>query len=118
MCVKIIGTEEKEFDPKKPIDIQLVGAKEIFVDYDEFYCYNTDMLVNGLEQMVKTGIGLDAEIKVNVNNSLNGLKLERKLKRLRNKLDVNEVAKSLTKLHIETDKKLSEISEMCLGKNE
>jgi hypothetical protein len=66
--------------------------------------------------MAKNGISCNADIKVNPNNNLDGLRLERQLEKLKLKLDVNEVVKGLAILHADTDRKLSELSGMCLEK--
>ncbi len=115
MCIKIIGTEEQEFNPSEPLEEQIAGAKEIVVSYDPVDP-KISSFVGQIELMVKNGVSLPADITVKTNNYLNGRKLERKLESLKRKLDVNEVVKGLTNFHAETDRKLSEISEMCLGK--
>ena len=115
MCIKIIGTEEIEFNPKEPLENQILDAKEIIVSYDPIDP-KIPSFVGQIEMMVEKGIGCKANIVFNANNYLNGLKLERKLEKLKLKLDVNEVVKGIIKSHAYTDKKLQEMSEMCIGK--
>lgn len=117
MCITIINEENtQEFNPGEPLEIQMAGAKEIYVDYDELDP-KINHFVDGLECMANSGVSCNAEIKVNTNNKLNGIKLERTLEKLKAKLEMNEIIKSLTKLHAEADQKLCEISDICLGKN-
>jgi len=116
MCGKIIRIEDSlEFDRCEPLDQQVEGAKEILVSYDPLDP-KIDSFVGQIELMVKNGISLKADIKVKANNFLNGIKLERKLEKLKLKLDVNEVVKGLTRFHSETDRKLGEIANICLEK--
>ncbi len=116
MCIKIVGTKsQKEFDPSAPLETQIAGAKEIVVSYDPVDP-KIDMLVDEMERFCKNGISCNVDIKVNSNNYLNGLKLERRVERLKKKLNINEVAKGLTKIYAETDCKLRELSEMCTEK--
>lgn len=117
MCIKIICEENiQEFNPGEPLENQVAGAKEILVEYDELDP-RIDHFMDGLECMANSGIGCNAEIKVDTKNKLNGIKLERALEKLKTKLEVNEVIKGLAKLHADTDQKLCEISDICLGKN-
>jgi hypothetical protein len=116
MCVKIICNDhEHEFNPLMPLEDQFVGAKEVIVNYDPVDT-KIDSFLDEVERLCRTGISCNVDIKVNANNYLNGIKLERHIEKLKLKLDVNEVVKGLTKFHSETDKKLVEIQEICLGR--
>ncbi len=117
MCIRIIGTQEMEFDISSPIEVQLCGAKEILIDFDPLD-EKIDYFVDKIEKMAQNGVSCQANIRINVNNHLNGLKLERRMESIKRKLDVNEVVKGLCNFHSSTDRKLCELSEMCLGKNE
>lgn len=116
MCIRIIGIAESlEFNPSEPLENQIAGAQEIVVNYDP-YDLKISSFVGQMELMVKNGISCTANIRVNPNNHLEGLKLERCLERIKRKLDVNEIAKNLVICHAETDSKLCELSEMCMEK--
>src|ERR1700677_5236594 len=108
MCVKIIGSQELECDPNEPLELQVSDAKEVIVNYDPIDP-KIDYFVEEIERFVKNGISFTADIKFNPNNSLNGIRLERKLEKLKIKLGVNEIVKSLSNSHNYTDKKLCEI---------
>lgn len=115
MCVKIIGITEHEFDPKIPLESQIKDAKEIYVNYDS--CdLKIESFLGQMEMMAKNGISCNAEIVVNPNSDLDGFRFERKINKIKKKINVNEIAKSLTILHADTDRKLNEISEICLGR--
>jgi cell fate (sporulation/competence/biofilm development) regulator YlbF (YheA/YmcA/DUF963 family) len=116
MCIKIVYPEySQEFDIALPLEEQVLDANQIIVDYDptdpKIPCF-----VGEVERMVKNGISCNVNIKVDSNNDLDGIRLERKLENLTKKLEVNEVIKRFTKFHAEVDCKLGEISKICLGK--
>lgn len=116
MCVKIIGSEkDAEFNPNFPLEQQIVGAKEIFISYDPLDP-KIEFFMDQVEDLVKSGISCPTNIKFNANNNLTGIKLERRLERLKRDLSVNEIIKSLSSLHSNVDKKLCELSRMCLEK--
>jgi hypothetical protein len=114
MCITIVRShEEVEFEPSQPLEYQVRGAKQVVISYDP----DDNGIRSFMEQMdriVKTGVSCQMNIKVNNNSYLNGQKLDRQLKKLSVDLDVNEVVKVLVNNHLETDRKLNEISEMCL----
>lgn len=95
----------------------MVDAKEVVVNYDpkDPFIDNAEIFVSELDRLCKSGISCNIEISVNANNHLNGIKLERKIENLKNTLDTNEFIKKLTKWHADTDRKLTELSAMCLG---
>lgn len=92
----------------------MVGANAILVDYDELDP-RIGRFVDQMEQMVKSGASFKADIKVNANNTIEGMKLERTLEKLKMKLDINEVVKGLSTFHYDMDTKLCEIENICLG---
>ena len=117
MCIKIICSDhEHEFDTSFPLEAQIVGAKEILIDFDPLD-EKIDFFVDKIEKMAYNGASCQVNIKVNPNNCLDGIRLERIVDGIKRKLDVNEVIKSLTTFHAETDSKLRELSEICTGKN-
>jgi cell fate (sporulation/competence/biofilm development) regulator YlbF (YheA/YmcA/DUF963 family) len=115
MCIKIIGEREQEFNPNEPLEEQVVGANEIVVSYDPTDP-KIDSFVGQMERIIKNGISCKVDIRVNANNCLNGMRLERQLDKLKLKLDMNEVVKGLTKFHADIDHRLNEISAMCVEK--
>ena len=116
MCIKIICSDhEHEFDMSFPLEEQVSGANEILVSYDPLDP-KIGHFVGEVERLIKNGISCNVDIKVDSNNTLDGIRLERKLENLAKKLEVNEVIKRFTKFHAEVDCKLGEISKICLGK--
>jgi len=119
MCIKIISPEKSlEFNPMEPLEDQVYNAKEILVKYEPNEERKMNSFVREMERMVLSGLSCGAEIKVETNNHLEGVKLERKLDKLKLKLNVNEMVKGLTKFHADLDNKLCELSKLCLEKNE
>jgi hypothetical protein len=113
MCIKIICSDhEHEFSASNPLEQQLVGAKEVIVSYDPIDP-KIESFVNEMQRFCDNGISCDVFISVKSNNHLNGFKLERKIEKLKRKLDFNEVTKKLVKFQAEADRKLKELSEMC-----
>ena len=115
MCIKIIGDQTLEYNPSEPLEEQIVGAREIFVNYEPLEYHKIDSFIGQLGYMVEFGVSCNIDIKMNANNDLNGIKLERHIDSLKQKLEVNEIAKGLTRLHLEADRKLCELSKMCSG---
>lgn len=116
MCIRIICKDhEHEFNPTEPLENQVIGAHKILINYDP-----TDLKIpsfeDQIELMVKNGASCKAEIEVNTNNDLDGIRLERRIEKLKLALDVNEAVKKLTLLQADTDRRLSEMSNMCIGK--
>jgi cell fate (sporulation/competence/biofilm development) regulator YlbF (YheA/YmcA/DUF963 family) len=117
MCIKIIHADwQKEFDPSFPMEMQLLDANQILVNYDPSESFKLDSFVNEIERMVKTGVSLSADIEVNTSNTMDGMRLKRKIESLKNKIEVNEVIKGLCRFHFELDSKLNQIKEVCSGR--
>lgn len=116
MCIKIVSDlEQKEFDPMLPLESQVCNAKQILVSYDP-QDIKIPTFVYQIENMVQNGMELKADIKVDPKNNLDGLRLERRLELLKEQLEINEIIKGISSFHATTDKKLCELSAMCLGK--
>lgn len=116
MCVKIISPEvTQEFNPAQLLELQTCGAKEILVNYDpsdnRINCF-----LNQMERICQNGIDFDVAIKVNPNNHMMGFLLKKKFEKIKHDIDINELAKELTNFHAIADRKLGELSDMCLGK--
>jgi hypothetical protein len=117
MCIKIVEPEKSfEFNPMEPLENQVANAHEILVKYESCEERKINSFVREIERMVLSGISCKAEIKVNANNQIDGMKLERKLEKLKKSLDINELVKRVSTFHRDAECKLSELSEMCLGK--
>ena len=119
MCIKIIKSETSfEFDPNQPLECQLVDAKEVVVDFHPEDKEQIENFVDQVEQIVKNGIGWPVDIKVNPNNTLKGLRLERLMKVMTQDLHLNAAIKNLVKMHCTADRKLSELSGLCLERTD
>lgn len=117
MCIKIVRPlAEQEFDTSFPLEQQIAGANEIIIDFDPLD-KKIDYFVDKIEKMADTGISCQANIVVNSNNHINGIKLERQMEKVKKKLNVNEVIKGICNFHADADRKLVELSEIC-KKNE
>jgi hypothetical protein len=116
MCIKIIGNEEIEFNIDKPLVRQIEGATKIQVNYDPLDPKIASFLKQ-IEIMAVMGQGFSGDIHVNPNNRLDGLKFERRVEKIKKALNINEVIKGLARLHSNTDNRLSELSELCLGRS-
>jgi hypothetical protein len=118
MCVKIICSDhEHEFSVSIPLEFQVIGATEIIVNYDPLDP-KIDSFVNEVERMVKTGISCNVDIKVNANNLILGMRLERQMGRLKEKLDVNEAIKEICRSHSYACSRLDELSGMLSEKTD
>jgi hypothetical protein len=118
MCVKIIANSNvKELSISKPIEEQIAGAQEILVSYDPIDP-KINFFVGEMERLCKNGVSCKLDIKINSNNYVGGMKLQKTLNKIKKNLEINELVKDISKLHSETDKKLSEISQICIGVND
>lgn len=116
MCIKIIKLkEEVSYDTNKPLEEQLVGSKQIVVNYEP-RDPSIDKFLDEVERMCKNGVSASLNIKFNHNNFLAGAKIKKEIIKLSKDLDVNELIKAVVSAHAEADKKLEEMAETCLGK--
>jgi len=116
MCVRIIHeNEEVKYDSSKPLEDQLCGSKSIVVTYDN---KDNDIprFVDEIERLCKTGIKIDARVKVIHNDNLQGVKAKKLMKRLIKDLKLNEAIKILVTMESEMDKKLEVLSNFCARK--
>lgn len=118
MCVKIVRTDDSlEFNASEPLELQIADAQEIVISYipeDP----QIDSFISEVERIVKNGISCKVDIRVNPNNDLGGLRLERQIESLKRKLDMNDIAKTLVLLYSEADRQLHDIRRLCLRKRE
>ena len=115
MCIKIIRTQEsQEFNPFEPLEYQVTDAKEVVVNYDpqDPTVDNIGLFVDQMERLCRNGISCNVDIKVNANNHLDGIKIERRIDNLKRKLDINEVVKGLTTYQAIADRKMAKILEL------
>ena len=116
MCVKIICNDhEHEFDPSEPLEKQIVGAKELFVSYSPIDP-KIPFLLKELDRLCSNGISCNVSFKFKANNNLEGFRTERRLEKIKQNFEINELVKSLSNMYIKTDKQLEEISDSLLGK--
>ena len=117
MCIVIKKShEDLEFNPMEPLENQIRNSNQVVIDYDPIYRSTVSSFMEQLDRIVKNGVSCKINIKVNNNHYLDGKKLDRQLKKFSVDLDVNEVVKTLVNNHLETDRRLEEISEMCMEK--
>lgn len=113
MCVKIVKEDlELKYDPEIPLEKQLEGSEEVFINYDS----NDDSITKFLSEMERVcSIGLDLNVKINFvnNNSIQGARSKRKVKKIKKDLNLNEAIKILVDLQSKTDKTLKELSAFC-----
>ncbi len=116
MCIKIVRShEEVEFNPSELLESQVRGAKQVVIDYD-MNDTKIQSFMDQIDRIIKTGVSCQMNIKVQANNSLLGYRLEKKAKKISKELDINEAIKTIVSNHSETDRKLEELSEMCMGR--
>lgn len=113
MCVKILKENlELKYDPKIPLEKQIDGSEEIFINYDS----SDESISRFLSEMERIcSIGLNLNVKINfVNeNFIDGARTKRKIKKIKKDLNLNEAIKILTGLQSKTDKTLKELSAFC-----
>lgn len=116
MCVKIICNDhEHEFDPNEPLENQIVGAKEVLVNYSPMD-YKIPFFMKELDRLCNNGISCKLSFKFKSNNNLEGFRIERQLEKIKHNFELNEIVKNLVSMYDKTDKKLEEISNGLLGK--
>lgn len=117
MCIKIFTSkEEVSYDSTRPLEEQIQGSKKIVVNYEP-YDQSIDKFLDEVERLCKNGITANLNIKFNHNNNLVGAKIGREMARLTKDLDLNEIIKLMVTCQAEADKRLEELSGLCLGKN-
>ena len=116
MCIKIVKLkEEVPYDTSIPLEEQLVGSRQIVVNYEPKDS-TVDKFLDEVERMCKNGVSASLNIKFNHNNYLAGARIKKEMRRLAKDLDVNELIKAVVSAHSEADKKLEEMAQTCLGK--
>ena len=117
MCIKIVRSKEEfSYDMSQPLESQIRGSERIVVDYEPSDPA-IDKFLDEVERLCKNGITANLNIKFNHNNNLAGAKLKKEMVRLSKDLDINEVIKLMVTAQSEIDRKLEELSSICLDKN-
>lgn len=117
MCVKILReNQEVSFDPDKEFMPQVEGATKVVVNYKP-KDREVASFIECMEQCVKLGIDPKVKLQVNYEDQIAGTKVKRKLKKALSDISINEVVKLVAMSQQSIDKKLEEISEMCLKEN-
>lgn len=116
MCIKIIRADDEiKYDISKPLEDQIRGSKQIVVDYEP-NDPSLDKFLDEIERFCQTGVNRTFNIKVKHNNNVMGAKVKSKMKEYAKDMNLNEVIRSLVNIYSEADKKLEEISTMCVVK--
>lgn len=110
MCIKI---NEIEYDTSTPLEEQLGDSNQIVIDYHPEDS-SIDKFVGEVERICKNGVSCNLNIEVLTNNILRGAKVKKHTKALELDLKVNNLIKLMATAQSQADKKLEEMSEMCL----
>ena len=114
MCVKILTSkEELSYDMSRPLEDQLKGSKKVVINYEP-KDPSIGHFLNEVEKLCKNGISAKLNIQFNHNNDIAGARLQKEMRKLAKDLDLNEVVKLMTLIQSNTDKKLEEMSTICL----
>ena len=115
MCIKIIRAEDEiKYDISKPLEEQIVGSKQIVVDYEP----NDPSLMKFLceiERFCQTGVDRTFNIKVKHNNHVMGAKAKSRIAKYSDAMNVNELIKKMALSYAETDKRLEELATICVN---
>lgn len=115
MCIKILTAEdERKYDITKSLEEQLVGYKQIVVDYEP-NDPSLDKFLDEVERFCQKGITRPLNIKVKSNDNLGGIKIKSRIADYNKGASVNELIASLALSYAAADKKLEEISAICLN---
>lgn len=113
MCIRIIHKDaEFKYNSKKPLEQQLYGSEQVVIRYEP-KDRDIDIFVGEVERLCKTGVCINANIKVLHNNHLKGAKAKKLMDRLSKDLNLNEAIKILVTMQSETNRKLEELSTFC-----
>ena len=114
MCIKIFNsTNEVEYDMEKPLEDQVSDSNKIVIDYSP-EDPSIDKFVGEVERICKSGVSCNLNIEVLTNNILKGAKIKRQTKALEFDLKLNDLIKLMALAQSHVDKKLEEMSELCL----
>jgi hypothetical protein len=114
MCIKIFNSaSEAEYDMQRPLEDQVGDSDRIVIDYSPEDS-SIEKFVGEVERICKNGISCNLNIEVITNSILKGAKIKRQAKALEFDLKLNDLIKLMTIAQSHADKKLEEMSELCL----
>jgi hypothetical protein len=117
MCVKIKSiNSEAKYNPRVPLELQVSDCDKIVIKY-EAKDPDIDKFIGEMERCCKTGINLNIDVDVAHQNDIKGAKAKKQVKRLLKDLNLNEAIKLLVMAHSKTDRKLEEMANFCLRKD-
>lgn len=117
MSITILtADEQKPYDMSKTLESQLVGCKQIIVDF-RLHDPTIEKFLDEIERFANYGIGHKLNIKVIHNDQLLGAKIKRQVKKVESSLAMNELIKLMALTYDITDRKLEELSNFCMGKH-
>jgi hypothetical protein len=118
MCVNIVTQKRKiKYNTDKPLEEQIGKCNRVVVDYNQ---EDKDVLIfmKELERIVKNGISVDLNVQVIHNDNIKGFRAKKRIDKLKNDLDINDIIKYMVKSQKEVDEKLNDLINCCVGSNE
>lgn len=116
MCIKIVySNHESSYDMNESLEKQLVGSKQVVVNYEP-NDPSIEKFFDEMEKFCQNGIACNVNLKVLHNDQLIGQRYKNQAIRAEKDLKVNELIRMMANCHAETDKKLEELANICLGK--
>ena len=117
MCIRIINNQgEISYNMTRPLDEQIRGSKQVIIDYKP-EDPSVDKFLDEVERLCKHGVSASLNIRFNHNDNLAGARIKKKMGGLEVDLDINELIKLMATAHKETDKKLEELVNYCMGED-
>lgn len=119
MCVKFKKKNKLvDYDMDCPLERQLEGSEEIIVNYKKSKDVEVDRFLNEIEKVAKCGGSKPAKIKVVENDNLPTARVQKRLQKVERHFNANEVIRNLAISHLESDRKLSEISNLIKNRKQ
>lgn len=116
MCVKLIkAKQEIPYDMGVPLEDQIKGCSKVIVDFRP-NDPQLEKFMDEIERFAETGLSFKFNVQVIHNAQILGAKIKKQVKKVQKDLSVNELIKLMALAFDNSDRKLSEISEMCMGK--
>ena len=113
MCVKIKKNNQIiEYDVDQPLELQLCNSEEIIVNYKSSKDFEVDQFLDEIEKVAKSGKIKTSDIKLINNTNLATKRTQKRLEKIQKHFQVNELVSNLALSHYESDRKLSEISDL------
>ena len=116
MCVKILlDNSEVPYDCNLPLEMQVVNATEVRVNYQP-NDVEVEKFLQEVERCAKSGCDLKMKVKICYNDFLAGFKMKKQLRRALSDISFNEIIKLMVLTQSEADRKLEELSTICLNR--